>query len=325
MHKEESKELFGDLIGQETAIGLLSAAIKKNRISPAYLFTGPQGVGQCLAAQRFLEGLITGGSHGVKERSRLEKLNHPDLIWIEPTYLHQGNLIPKSLAKKEGIKKRNPPQIRLEQIRTIQRFLGKQPIETNLGMVVIEAAEKMNEAASNALLKTLEEPENGLLILISSRPEKLLPTIRSRCQKIPFHRLNLNNLKKVLSKIKFDETNNFSFESTSKELISLSNGSPGALIDNLQAWEEFPDEILLRIKILPQSPIDSLSLARDITETLDVEQQIWLINWLQQYLWSKDMNQQLINKLETLRRYLLSFVQPRLAWEVTLLNIAKVI
>ena len=320
MHKEESEKLFDDLIGQETAVELLKAAITKKRIAPAYLFAGPQGVGQCLTAQRFLEGLITGGSPSLRERIRLRKLNHPDLIWIEPTYLHQGNLISKSLAQKEGIKKRNPPQIRLEQIRSIQRFLGKKPIEANLGMVVIEAVETMNEASANALLKTLEEPGNGSLILISSRPEKLLPTIRSRCQKIPFSRLNYGNLKKVLSKTNFDQTNHFSFESASKEIINLSNGSPGALIDNFQTWKEFPEDILIRIKTLPKSPVDALSLARDVTETLDLEQQIWLINWLQQYIWAEDMNQELINQLETLRRYLLSFVQPRLAWEVTFLK-----
>ena len=116
-----------------------------------------------------------------------------------------------------------------------------------------------------------------------------------------------------------------SLESAEKELLNLSNGSPGALIDNLQTWREFPEELLIRIKRLPQSPIDALALARDISDNLEIEVQIWLINWLQQYLWAKDMNQQLINKLEKLRTYLLSFVQPRLAWEVTLVNIAELI
>ncbi len=324
MHKQHPQELFDDLIGQETAKELLQAAIAKRRIAPAYLFTGPQGVGQCLAARRFLEGLITGGTTSIKERNRLGKMNHPDLIWIEPTYMNQGILVPKSLAKKEGLNKRNPPQIRLEQIKIIQRFLSKNPIETNLGMVVIEAVEAMNEASSNALLKTLEEPGNGLLILISSRPEKLLPTIRSRCQQIPFTRLQVNDLKKVLSQIEFDSVNSFLFESTSAELMNLANGSPGALIDNFQLWNEFPDEILNQFQSLPQTPLDALSLARDVTERLDIEQQIWLINWLQHYLWGKEMSQKSINQLETLRKYLLSFVQPRLAWEITLLNLSEI-
>ena len=168
LHHKYRPQSFDCLVGQEAIEVTLSQALITSRIAPAYLFTGPQGVGQCLAARRFLEGLITGGATSIKERNRLGKMNHPDLIWIEPTYMNQGVLVPKSLAKKEGINKRNPPQIRLEQIKIIQRFLSKNPIETNLGMVVIEAVEAMNESSSNALLKTLEEPGNGLLILINT-------------------------------------------------------------------------------------------------------------------------------------------------------------
>ena len=134
----------------------------------------------------------------------------------------------------------------------------------------------------------------------------------------------MNDLKKVLSQIEFDSINNFSFESTSAELMNLANGSPGALIDNFQLWNEFPDEILNQFQSLPQTPLDALSLARDVTERLDIEQQIWLINWLQHYLWGKEMSQKSINQLETLRTYLLSFVQPRLAWEITLLNLSEI-
>ena len=65
----------------------------------------------------------------------------------------------------------------------------------------------------------------------------------------------------------------------------------------------------------------SLSLAKDLSESLTSEQQIWLIIWLQQYLWSKENNLKAINQLEILQRQLKSFVNPRLAWEVTLLKI----
>ena len=72
-------------------------------------------------------------------------------------------------------------------------------------MVVIEDVENMAEAAGNALLKTLEEPGNSLLILITARPEKLLPTIHSRCQKIPFKYLDSDSLQKVLTKVQKNE------------------------------------------------------------------------------------------------------------------------
>jgi len=71
----------------------------------------------------------------------------------------------------------------------------------------------------------------------------------------------------------------------------------------------------------PTQPIEALGLARDLTEALDGEQQLWMINWLQQHFWREQKNDQILRKLERLRVQLLSFVQPRLAWEVTLLNL----
>ena len=323
MPEEELKHLFDDLLGQDIAIALLEATLRTKRIAPAYLFSGPKGVGQSLATLRFLEGLITGGVPSVLERNRLKKINHPDLIWVEPTYINQGELVTRSLAEKEAVKKRSQPQIRLEQIKELQRFLGKKPIETKLGMVVIEDVESMNESASNCLLKTLEEPTNGILILISHSPERLLPTIRSRCQTIPFSSLKQETLEKVISKIR-GKDDNFSMQLNEKELIMLSNGSPGELISNFKALQELPEEIIIRIKKLPKNPLEALALSRDIADTLDIEQQLWLINWLQQYVWDRDMNTRIIKRLEVLRTHLNSFVQPRLAWEVTLLKIAKV-
>ena len=66
-----------------------------------------------------------------------------------------------------------------------------------------------------------------------------------------------------------------------------------------------------------------MGLARDITEALDGEQQLWLINWLQQNFWREQKNEEALRKLERLRVQLLSFVQPRLALEVTLLNLME--
>jgi DNA polymerase-3 subunit delta' len=76
-----------------------------------------------------------------------------------------------------------------------------------------------------------------------------------------------------------------------------------------------------RLQTLPTQPIEALALARDLTEVLDGEQQLWLINWLQQHLWRLQRNEVVLRKLERLRVQLLSFVQPRLAWEVTFLDL----
>ena len=309
------RQLFEDLIGQSLAVDLLGEALHQQRLAPAYLFAGPEGVGRRLAALRFLEGaLASGGS--VRERRRLEARNHPDLLWVEPTFQHQGRLLTRSEAEEAGVSKRTPPQLRLEQIRGVGRFLARQPVESNRGMVVIEAAEAMAESAANALLKTLEEPGHGLLILLSAAPERLLSTIRSRCQLIRFLRLDPKAVNTVLERCD-------ALAQDTQELLALAAGSPGALLEHRQRWDALPSELKTRFSKLPSQPMQALALARDLCETLDGEQQLWLINWWQQKLWNSGVGPQPLQRLETLRRHLLAFVQPRLAWEVALLDLMQ--
>ena len=129
-------------------------------------------------------------------------------------------------------------------------------------------------------------------------------------------RLNtwLCNIKKIF---------NFPLGISHEELAKLSKGSPGAFIENLQAWKEIPERLWPHLKNPPKTTLDALSLAREISETLNIEQQIWLISWLQNHIWNKNINSQPILQLEKLRSQLMSYVQPRLAWEVTLLKIIK--
>tara|TARA_Y100001968_G_C19433290_1_gene758227 strand:+ start:916 stop:1896 length:981 start_codon:yes stop_codon:yes gene_type:complete len=322
--ERQSNTLFAEIVGQLSAINFLQAALDKQRIAPAYLFAGPEGVGRKLTTLRFLEGLINEGSPNKAIRRQLETRNHPDLLWVEPTYIHQGNLITKSVAINENMHRRSLPQIRLEQIKEIKRFLSKKPIKANVSMIVIEDIETMNESASNALLKTIEEPQIGIFILISRRPEVTLKTILSRCQKINFKRLNLESIQKVFANRDDSIQTNLSSLLNEKELISLANGSPGAIIKQMEIWHSIPIELWPRIKeISILSPIDSLSLAKDLTEQLDTEQQIWIISWIQQYLWIEQTQFKAIKRLENLRLQIQSFINPRLAWEITLLNISN--
>ncbi len=319
--KEQLPYLFEGLVGQPLAVALLQAALEKYKIAPAYLFLGPHGVGRSFAALRFLEGVIGLDKPLARQRRRLSDGNHPDLLIIEPTYSHQGRLVPVSKADEYGVSRRTPPQIRLEQIRSISGFLSGQPLEASRGMVLIESVEAMTEGASNALLKTLEEPTNGVLILISSAPQRLLSTIRSRCQHIPFRRLNTNDLKDVLLKRRPDLFKSTSSCLDQSELVALAGGSPGAMLQQLDSFERIPNELINQLSKKLSKPKEALSLARDLTDTLNVEEQLWLIDWWQQYLWGKYSNPRPIRRLEKLRSNLLAFVQPRLAWEVTLLEI----
>jgi DNA polymerase-3 subunit delta' len=320
---EATPALFEGLLGQVPATTLLLAALQQQRLAPAYLFAGPDGVGRRRAALRFLEGVIAGPQGSAAVRRRLEEGNHPDLLWVEPTYSEKGQLVAASQAAAAGVSRKAPPQLRLEQVRGVSQFLARRPLEAGRCLVVIEAVEAMAEGAANALLKTLEEPGDGLLILLSAAPDRLLSTIRSRCQTVPFSRLSPQDLALVLRNLvppaPHDEV---SARVDPPELLELAAGSPGALLQHRQQWQALPDGLAQRLSTLAASPVEALGLARDLCEALDVEQQLWLLDWWQLQLWRRHLNAAQQRRLDTLRRQLRAFVQPRLAWEVALLELS---
>ena len=328
-------ELFDGLLGQEAALRLLEASLAQRRLAPAYLFVGADGVGRRLAALRFLEGVLTAPERCLQGdphlRRRLGQGNHPDLLWVEPTYSHQGQLVLASRAEAEGVNRRSAPQLRLEQVREVSRFLARRPVEGDRCLVVLEGVEAMAEAAANALLKTLEEPGGGLLVLITAAPEQLLSTIRSRCQAIPFSRLSPELVQRVLDALPTVEPNatGTTVEAAPAavppdppELLDLAAGSPGALLFHRHQWRSLPAGLADRLRCLGPDPVEALHLARDLTEALDGEQQLWLLGWWQWALWRSQGQVMPQRRLERLRGHLRSFVQPRLAWEVALLELA---
>jgi DNA polymerase III subunit delta' len=307
---------FSPLMGQPQAVQLLTQAVDKQRIAPAYLFAGSAGIGRGLAAECFIELVFSQAKSSKQKaslRSRIQQRNHPDLLWVEPTYTHQGKLFSPAEAEAAGLKRKTAPLIRLEQIRGIARFLARSPLEAERSIVVIEQAETMSEAPANALLKTLEEPGQATLILIAPGTESLLPTLISRCQKIPFFRLASDDMLQVLQQ---------------SEILQLAQGSPGAAIAHWQKLQELPADLLNALHQPIQSHREALSLARQIAQILEPEAQLWLIDYLQQLWWQQITNgMQMttqsalssLHHLEQARTYLRRNVQPRLVWEVTLM------
>ena len=316
----EPSDLFAGLVGQAQATALLAAALDHRRLAPAYLFCGAAGVGRSRGARRFLEGVIAGPKGAPSVRRRLEEGNHPDLLWLEPTYQHQGQLIPASEALAAGVSRKAPPQLRLEQVRSVSQFLGRRPLESPRCLVVIETVAAMAEGAANALLKTLEEPADGLLLLIGAAPDRLLTTIRSRCQTVPFTPLTPAQLALVLERCGEPPPSQ-----DPPELLELAAGSPGSLLDCRQVWAALPAGLAERLLALAASadPLEALGLARDLAEALDAEQQLWLLGWWQLALWRRQAPVAHLQRLERLRSQLGAYVQPRLAWEVALLELAS--
>lgn len=313
-------DAFSTIVGQEQAIALLQGAIASNRIAPAYLFAGSPGVGRTLAARAFIEMLFCADLPPEKQQSvqkRLRQGNHPDLLWVEPTYLHNGLRLSAKEAAEKGLNRKTPPQIRLEQIREITQFLGRSSLEAARKVVVLEQAETMAEAAANGLLKTLEEPGKATLILIAPSTESLLPTLVSRCQRIPFYRLAQTQMETVLRQTGNQEI----LKETS--VLAIAQGSPGEAISFFQQLQTIPTELLKKLTNPPKTARKALELAKEIDKTLDSETQLWLIDYLQHSYWQSCASPSIIQQLEQARKYLLGYAQPRLIWEVTLLEMSQ--
>ena len=313
--------MFSPLVGQQQAVELLTQSVKQNRVAPAYMFVGADGVGRSLAARCFIELLF---SSSVKPdqipilQNRIRQRNHPALLWVEPTYQYQGQRLTPAEAAEKGVKRKAPPVIRLEQIREITQFLSRPPLEALRNVIVLEQAETMAESAANALLKTLEEPGKATLILIVPSPESVLPTLVSRCQKVPFYRLDTAAMTQVLT-----QTGNAEILQH-PEVLNIAAGSPGNAILSYQQLQNIPSEFIAQVKKTPTSYRQALELAKKIDKELDSEAQLWLIDYLQQYYWQQIHEPKIIQQLEKTRKHLLCYAQPRLVWECTFLALFKI-
>lgn len=308
---------FEALRGQGAAIALLEAAVARDRLAPAYLFAGPPGVGRARAAAIFSQQLLCQHQPPQSHPQIIQKVaarNHPDFFWVEPTYQHQGKRFTPQEAEAAGLKRKTPPQIRIEQIREITEFLARPPLEAVRSVIVLESAQTMAEGAANALLKTLEEPGRATLILIAPSPEDLLPTLVSRCQRIPFYRLSQGDLQAVLLSLNPEITQ----EPT---LLTLAQGSPGAALEAWGQQQTIPAPLLALSQTPPRTPKEALLQAKTLASDLEPEAQLWLLNYWQQEDWQQRRDRFRLQGFEQARRALLGYGQPRLVWECLLLSL----
>ena len=189
-----------ELIGNKDVADRLSRLAQTGRLPNALLFAGPEGIGKkrfALELARLLvctrrNGADACGACGACTRTR---------EFVMPTF-ERGEDSEQVFFTQHpdvGIVVPYKRNLRINAIRALEREAYFRPYEAAVRVFVIEDAEKMNDAASNALLKTLEEPPATThLILIASREDTLLPTIRSRCQTIRFAPVPLDELEKHL-------------------------------------------------------------------------------------------------------------------------------
>jgi DNA polymerase-3 subunit delta' len=193
---------LASVVGQPRAIDALHAALRSGSVHHAYLFAGPEGVGKELTAVGLAQALTcqvkpNEGCGTCDGCTRLAKGSHPDVTWLMP----DAERVERGLAGRSDITGTPSREIKVEQIRGLLERITLRGLESKRKVALVVDAHLMNQQAQNAFLKTLEEPPaDTTLILLASAPDKLLPTIRSRCSKVHFGPLPVELISERLQK-----------------------------------------------------------------------------------------------------------------------------
>ena len=298
----------------------LNSIIKKKSFANGYIFYGAEGLGKKQTALLFIEEILKQFSTSGNIKEKIISNNHPDYLIIEPT-----SLLEAKRSKSDDLEKttKNGSEIiKIAQIRNIKTFLSQKSINSEKKVVLIIDAHLLNEAASNCLLKTLEEPSNGIFILLTSKLNLLLDTIISRCQIVRFRSFSSKQIKSILKEYLDTSKSKINANLKFEDLINSANGSPNQLLKNIEIWNDFSDEIISKLDSPIKNSLEILEISKSISEKLEIFQQIYLVNLIQTIWWRKTKSIDLVKKLENLKFHLRKSIQPRVAWEITLLKIS---
>ena len=220
------------VIGQDHAIRDFIEATQGGRLHHAWLLTGPRGVGKATLAWAIARWLLSGAvgddlsvPADAPAARRLAALSEPNL-----------QLVRRPWDDKAG---RLRAEITVDEIRKLLSFFHLSAAEGGRRIAIIDAADEMNVAAANALLKVLEEPpKDGLILMIAHQPARLLPTIRSRCRILRLNPLKPDLMTQALAGLGVDED--------AEALAALSDGSVGEALrlagqDGLKRYQQIVD------------------------------------------------------------------------------------
>lgn len=232
--------MFEKIIGNNKNKNILEKSINLNKTSHSYIFWGTEGIGKKLIATEFAKKILClekkENNCRCKSCIEFDSNNNPDFQLIEP---------------EEG-------KIKIEQIREMQRTVAEKPIISTKKVYIINDTDTMTKEAQNCLLKTLEEPpEYVTIILVCSNEDNLLSTIKSRCTRMHFEPLEIEQIEKYLKE-------NYPEENINHNIVELSQGSIGKAIklnENKQLYENI-ESILKNIK--SKDLIDIVQMSEEI-------------------------------------------------------------
>lgn len=209
--------------------------IRENKLVHAYLLSGAEGTGKIELAKWVAKGIFCLNSqNGVpclkcSECNRIENNNHPDVVTIMP----------------DGL------SIKVEQIRYLKSEFNKSGVESDRKVFIIQDAQKMSIGAANSLLKFLEEPSGNITaFLLTSEPQKLLPTIISRCQEVEMQQLTSGQLEQELISESISEKNSHILANLAQSVVEAKKINDNENFDKILATVNNWYQKLLRKDLL---------------------------------------------------------------------------
>ena len=235
------------LAGQEEAEKILLNAYNAGKLHNSWLICGAKGIGKATLAYRFARFLLAEaerGQGGVAAglatnpqsavNAQITAGAHPDFKVVERDFIDTDRkkvlkAVKEGAALDENELKtlRRSAVIRIDDVRTINDFLAKKSANGGWRTVIVDSIDDMNTASANAILKILEEPPaKSVLLLISHNPERLLPTVRSRCARLQLKPLPENTVASLMRRYRPELD-----EQTVRETAALSAGSIGQALN----------------------------------------------------------------------------------------------
>ncbi len=206
-----------NLVGHDIPWAEWRAAIAGHRMHHGWILAGQRGVGKAAFARAAARELVA--EEGIPQPPG----DHPDIIVLSHLPATKEDEKKQEDGKPFNLKR----NITIEQVRAVQHRLHTRPTLGRNRAIIIDPADDLEKGASNALLKSLEEPPQGtFFLLVTHRPGRLLPTIRSRCRLLPFPRLDDRQIDAIL----MHEVPRAD-AATRAAAIAAAGGSPGAALD----------------------------------------------------------------------------------------------